>query len=185
MENDSLSIKNTSAYKEFSTTETLKLLQSSINGLTEVETKQRLLKFGFNEVSEKKNNPFLAFLKRYWGPMPWLLELAIILSVVLKHYLEAGIIFALLTINTVIGQVQSRGSQKALAALKKRLAINARVLRDGNWVTKEAKEIVPSDIISVGLGDIVPADAKIIRGDISIDQSVLTGESLGTWVTTQ
>lgn len=110
--------------------------------------------------------------------MPWLLELAIILSVALKHYLEAGIIFALLTINTVIGQIQSRGSQKALAALKKRLAINARVLRDGNWSTKPAREIVPGDIISVGLGDIVPADAKIISGGISIDQSILTGESL-------
>ncbi len=79
--------------------------------------------------------------------MPWLLELAIVLSVVLKHYLEAGIIFALLTINTVIGQIQSRGSQKALEALKKRLAIKARVLRDGNWVTIEAKEIVPGDIL--------------------------------------
>ena len=178
MENDSLSIKNTSEYKESSVTETLKLLQSSINGLTEVETRQRLLKFGFNEVSEKKQNSLFAFLKRYWGPMPWLLELAIILSVALKHYLEAGIIFALLTINTVIGQIQSRGSQKALAALKKRLAINARVLRDGNWVTKAAREIAPGDIISVGLGDIVPADAKIISGDLSIDQSILTGESL-------
>ena len=95
--------------------------------------------------------------------MPWLLELAIILSIVLKHYLEAGIIFALLTINTVIGQIQSRGSQKALAALKKRLAVKARVLRDGNWLTKAAREIVPGDIISVGLGDIIPADAKIIE----------------------
>jgi H+-transporting ATPase len=178
MENDSLTIKNTSEYKEASVTDTLKLLQSSINGLTESETQQRLKKYGFNEVSEKKQNSILAFLKRYWGPMPWLLELAIILSVVLKHYLEAGIIFALLTINTVIGQIQSRGSQKALTALKKRLAINARVLRDGNWSTKEAREIVPGDIISIGLGDIVPADAKIISGDLSIDQSILTGESL-------
>jgi H+-transporting ATPase len=178
MENDSLTIKNTSEYKESSVTDTLKLLQSSINGLTESEAQQRLQKYGFNEVSEKKQNSILAFLKRYWGPMPWLLELAIILSVVLKHYLEADIIFALLTINTVIGQIQSRGSQKALTALKKRLAINARVLRDGNWSTKEAREIVPGDIISIGLGDIVPADAKIISGDLSIDQSILTGESL-------
>ena len=138
MKNNSLTIKNTSEYKDLSVAETLKLLQSSIDGLTESEAQQRLLKFGFNEVSEKRRNPILAFLKRYWGPMPWLLELAIILSVVLKHYLEAGIIFALLTINTIIGQIQSRGSQKALAALKKRLAINARVLRDGNWSTKEA-----------------------------------------------
>ena len=127
---------------------------------------------------KKEGTQLLAFLSRYWGPMPWLLELAIVLSIVLKHYLEAGIIFALLTINTVIGQIQSRGSQRALEALKKRLAIRARVLRDGNWVTIEAKEIVPGDIISIGLGDIVPADAKLVSGDLSIDQSILTGESL-------
>jgi len=132
MGNDSLAIKNTSEYKDISVAETLKIVHSLNNGLTESEVKLRLQKFGFNEVSEKKQNSLFSFLKRYWGPMPWLLELAIILSVVLKHYLEAGIIFALLTINTVIGQIQSRGSQKALAALKKRLAINARVLRDGN-----------------------------------------------------
>jgi H+-transporting ATPase len=178
MKINSSSIKDTSEYQETAVAETLIILQSSDDGLTESEAVQRLQKFGFNEVSEKKQNSVFAFLKRYWGPMPWLLELAIILSVVLKHYLEAGIIFALLTINTVIGQIQSRGSQKALAALKKRLAINARVLRDGNWSTKESREIVPGDIISVGLGDIVPADAKIISGDLSIDQSILTGESL-------
>ncbi|MFA5307887.1 MAG: plasma-membrane proton-efflux P-type ATPase [Dehalococcoidales bacterium] len=175
---NSLTIRNTTEYKEPSVAETLKLLQSSTDGLPESEVQRRLQVFGFNEVAEKKSNPILAFLSRYWGPMPWLLELAIVLSVVLKHYLEAGIIFALLTINTVIGQIQSRGSQRALEALKKRLAINARVLRDGKWLTKEAREIVPGDIISVGLGDIVPADAKLISGDLSIDQSILTGESL-------
>ena len=178
MENDSLTIKNTSEYKDSSMRRCYQAPASSPNGLIEPEVKQRLLKYGFNEVSENKQNSLFAFLKRYWGPMPWLLELAIILSIVLKHYLEAGIIFALLTINTVIGQMQSRGSQKALAALKKRLAINARVLRDGNWLTKAAREIVPGDIISVGLGDIVPADAKLISGELSIDQSILTGETL-------
>jgi H+-transporting ATPase len=176
--NASSSIRNTSEYKELSVTDTLKFLRSSTNGLTEAEVPQRFQRYGFNEVTEKRSNPVLAFLTRYWGPMPWLLELAIILSVVLKHYLEAGIIFALLTVNTVIGQVQSRGSQRALKTLKKRLAINARVSRDGKWITKEAKEIVPGDIISVGLGDIVPADAKLISGELSIDQSILTGESL-------
>jgi H+-transporting ATPase len=174
----SLTIRNTSEYKEPSVEETFKLLQSSTDGLTEGEVQRRLHIFGFNEVVEKRKNPVLAFLLRYWGPMPWLLELAIVLSVVLKHYLEAGIIFALLTINTVIGQVQSRGSQKALEALKKHLAINARVLRENKWLTKAAREIVPGDIISIGLGDIVPADAKLISGDLSIDQSILTGESL-------
>ena len=178
MKDASLITRNTSEYKTLSVAETLELLQSSTDGLTGSEVQRRLQIFGPNEVTEKRSNPVLAFLSRYWGPMPWLLELAIVLSVVLKRYLEAGIIFTLLTINTIIGQIQSHGSQRALETLKKRLAINARVLRDSNWLTKEAKEIVPGDIISVGLGNIVPADAKLITGDLSIDQSILTGESL-------
>jgi len=173
-----LKLKNTSEYKTISVGETLTLMETSPDGLTTPEARRRLGIFGFNEVVEKKRSPVVEFLLRYWGPMPWLLELAIVLSLVLKHYLEAGIIFALLTINTVIGQVESHGSQKALEALKKRLAIKARVLRDGNWVTMEGKEIVPGDILSVGLGDIVPADAKLASGGLSIDQSILTGESL-------
>ncbi len=178
MKDASLTIRNTSEYKDPTVEETLQLLQSSTDGLTESEVQRRLQIFGFNEVVEKRSNPVLTFLSRYWGPMPWLLELAIALSVLLKHYFEAGIIFALLTINTVIGQIQSRGSQRVLETLRKRLAINARVSRGSKWLTKEARDIVPGDIISVGLGDIVPADAKVISGDLSIDQSILTGESL-------
>jgi H+-transporting ATPase len=173
-----LVIKNTSEYKAISAEDTLGLMKTSAEGLTGPDVQRRLQVFGFNEVAEKKKNPIFEFLLRYWGPMPWLLELAIVLSVVLKHYPEAGIIFALLTINTVVGQIQAHGSQRALEALKKRLAVKARALRDGRWVVIEAGEIVPGDIISVGLGDIIPADAKILTGDLSIDQSVLTGESL-------
>jgi H+-transporting ATPase len=173
-----LAVKNASEYKAISIEETFRLLRTSKDGLMDSEVERRLQMSGFNEVTEKKKNSTVEFLLRYWGPMPWLLELAIVLSIVLRHYLEAGIIFALLTINTVIGQIQSRGSQRALEALKKRLAVKARVLRDGKWVTIEAREIVPGDIISIGLGDIVPADAKLIAGDLSVDQSVLTGESL-------
>jgi H+-transporting ATPase len=176
--NTELAIRNSSQYKPLSIEEALNLLQSSVDGLTEAEANLRVQIFGFNEIAEKQQKPILAFLLRYWGPMPWLLELAIVLSVVIKHYLEAGIIFALLTINTIIGQIQSRGSQRALSALKKRLAISARLLRESKWLTKEAREIVPGDIISVGLGDIIPADAKLISGGLSIDQSILTGESL-------
>jgi H+-transporting ATPase len=173
-----LAVKNTSEYRTISTEETIGLLKTSPNGLTASEVQRRLQIYGLNEVAEKKINPLVEFLLRYWGPMPWLLELAIVLSIVLKHYLEATIIFALLTINTVIGQVQSRGSQRALEALKKRLAVEARVLRDGEWVITQAREIVPGDIISIGLGDIVPADAKLLTGDLAIDQSALSGESL-------
>lgn len=171
-------MKTTSEFEEISIEEALKLLQTSAEGLAEAEVKRRIQTFGYNEIPEKRKKPFLEFLSRYWGPMPWLMELAIALSIVLKHYLEAGIIFGLLTINTAIGQVQSHGSQKALEALKKRLAIRARVLRDGDWESKEAREIVPGDIISIGLGDIVPADAKVVSGELSVDQSILTGESL-------
>jgi len=173
-----MKMKTTSEFEEISIEEAFKLLQTSAGGLAEAEVKRRIQTFGYNEIPEKRKKPFLEFLSRYWGPMPWLMELAIALSIGLKHYLEAGIIFGLLTINTAIGQVQSHGSQKALEALKKRLAIRARVLRDGDWESKEAREIVPGDIISIGLGDIVPADAKVVSGELSVDQSILTGESL-------
>jgi len=115
---------------------------------------------------------------RYWGPMPWLLELAMVLSFILRHYLEGIIIFALLTVNAIIGHIHSRGSQKAIELLKKKLAIKAKVFREGRWEIRDAKEIVPGDVIVIKLGDIVPADAMIISGEISIDESSITGESL-------
>jgi H+-transporting ATPase len=174
----SLKQRSTAEYKELPVEEAIRFLDATIHGLAESEASNRIGVFGFNEIAEEKKNPFLQFLSRYWGPMPWLLELAIVLSIVLDHYLEAIIIFALLTINTVIGYIQARGSQKALEALKKRLAVKARVMRNGGWAVHDAREIVPGDIISIGLGDVVPADAKIVTGELSIDQSVLTGESL-------
>ncbi|HXZ29802.1 MAG TPA: cation-transporting P-type ATPase, partial [Dehalococcoidia bacterium] len=103
-----LEVKNTSEYKAISTEETIELLKTSSDGLANSEVHRRLQIYGLNEIAEKKINPLIEFLLRYWGPMPWLLETAIVLSIVLMHYLEAGIIFALLTINTVIGQIQSR-----------------------------------------------------------------------------
>jgi H+-transporting ATPase len=136
-----LAVKNTSEYKAIPAEETLRLLETSTDGLSDAEVQRRLQIFGLNEVVETKKNPVVEFFLRYWDPMPWLLELAIVLSIFLKHYLEAGIIFALLTINTVIGQIQSRGSQRALEALKKRLAVKARMLRDGKWITMEARQI--------------------------------------------
>ena len=171
-------IRGTSEYKKISLDETLKSLETSTDGLMDSEVRNRLKIFGYNEIEEKRKNTLLEFLLRYWGPMPWLLELAMGLSFVLRHYLEGIIIFVLLTVNAIIGHMHSRGSQKALELLKKKLAIKAKVLRDGKWVMKEAKEIVPGDMMVVGLGDIVPADAQIISGELSIDQSALTGESL-------
>jgi len=175
---NSPTVKKTSDYKELSIEKTLQVLNATINGLDEAEAERRIKTFGLNEVIEKKRNPVLSFLSRYWGPMPWLLEAAMVLAYILKHYLESGIIFFLLTVNAIIGFTEARGSEKALEALKKRLAVKARVKRDGTWTIKNARELVPGDVISVGLGDIVPADAKIISGEILVDQAALTGESL-------
>ena len=171
-------IKPTSDFKNTSIEDTFSFLQSTENGLTDSSVNERLSFFGRNEITEKKKNPVLSFLKRYWGPMPWLLEFAMVLDFALKHELEGIIIFALLTVNAIIGFLHSRGSQKAVALLKQRLAIKAKVLRNGGWTTQEAGGIVPGDILIVKLGDIIPGDAKIISGDLSIDEAALTGESL-------
>jgi H+-transporting ATPase len=171
-------VKNTRDFENLPLEETLNILNASGEGLTEIEARGRLERYGYNEIVEKRKNPLLDFLLRYWGPMPWLLELAMILSIILRHDLEGLIIFVLLTVNAVIGHLHARGSQRAVALLKQKLAIRAKLLRDGQWVIRESKEIVPGDIITVGLGDIVPADARLISGELSVDQSALTGESL-------
>jgi len=171
-------IKLTADYKEVSIEDTFKFLNTTEKGLSSGEVQGRLKTFGHNAIEEKKKNPVLEFVKRFWGPMPWLLELAMALSFFLKHEIEGIIILVLLTINAIVGFMHSLGSQKAVELLKRRLAVKAKVLRDGNWQMVDAAEIVPGDIMVVKLGDIVPADAKIIDGEISIDESALTGESL-------
>lgn len=153
-------------------------LKSSIHGLSEAEAVSRLHRFGRNEIKEAPKNPIGEFLKRYWGPMPWLLEFAMVLTFLLKHYTEGILIFVLLTVNVVIGFLQSQNSQKAVELLKKQLQIRVKVLRDGQWTLKDAKEIVPGDLLKLKLGDLVPADVFILNGEVSADASALTGESL-------
>ncbi len=171
-------LKPTSDYKQLSIEDTLKFLGATENGLTDTEVKNRFKIFGYNKTEEKKKNPIIQFIRRFWGPMPWLLELAMALSFFLGHEVEGIIIFALLVINAIIGFMHSRGSQKAVDLLKQRLAIKAKVLRNGDWNLIESSEVVPGDVIVVKLGDIIPADAKILSGELSIDDSALTGESL-------
>jgi H+-transporting ATPase len=170
--------KSTTEYKSIAVEETLQLLGTTLDGLTTSEAQIRLELFGRNEVMSQKKNPIVEFLSRFWGPMPWLLELAIVLSAILKHHLEAAIIAVLLMMNVVIGYFHSRSSQGSLELLKERLAVRATVLRDGKWVSQNASELVPGDITVVAMGDIVPADTKIVSGELSVDQSALTGESL-------
>ena len=153
-------------------------LKSSAGGLSEAEAADRLHRFGPNEIEEAKKNSILEFLKRYWGPIPWLLELAMVLTILVGHYTEGILIFVLLTINAVIGFLQSKNSQKAVELLKKQLQIRTKVLRDSQWTLKDAKDLVPGDILKLKLGDLVPADVFILSGEVSADTSALTGESL-------
>jgi len=171
-------IKNTSEYNKISIEDMYKYLETNADGLSDAEANNRIEKFGSNEIVIKKQNSFFEFILRYWGPMPWLLEFAMGLAFALNHYFEGIIIFSLLMVNAIIGQIHSNDSQKVIDLLKKKLAIKSKVLRNKKWSEIDAKGIVTGDIISVKLGDIVPSDAKVISGELSIDQSALTGESL-------
>ena len=156
-----------------------KRLNSSPDGLSDAEAKKRLVQYGANEIAEKKTNGLVKFLSYFWGPIPWMIEVAVVLSAVVRHWPDFVIILVLLLANATIGFWEEREAGNAIEALKARLAIKARVKRDGNWVTAPAKELVPGDVIRLRLGDIVPADARLLDGDeISVDQSALTGESL-------
>ncbi len=156
-----------------------KKLESSPDGLTGAEAKKRLTQYGTNEIEEKKTNMFLKFLSYFWGPIPWMIEAAVILSAVARHWPDFFIILVLLLANAMVGFWEEREAGNAIAALKAKLAIKARVKRDGKWITPEARELVPGDVIRLRLGDIVPADARLLDGDpVEVDQSALTGESL-------
>ena len=156
-----------------------KKLGSSPDGLSPAEAEKRLTRYGPNEIEEKKTNLFLKFLTYFWGPIPWMIEAAVILSAVARHWPDFGIIFLLLLANGVVGFWEEREAGNAIAALKAKLAIKARVKRGGAWITCESRELVPGDVIRLRLGDIVPADARLLDGDsVEVDQSALTGESL-------
>ena len=149
------------------------------DGLSKAEATRRLAQYGPNEIAEHKINPLLKFLSYFWGPIPWMIEIAVILSGAVGHWPDFFIILLLLVANGVVGYTEERQAGNAIGALKAKLAINARVTRGGQWVTTPARELVPGDVIRLRLGDIVPADARLLDGDeIEVDQSALTGESL-------
>jgi H+-transporting ATPase len=156
-----------------------KRLGFSAGGLSQEEAKKRLIQYGPNELEEKKANQFLKLLTYFWGPIPWMIEAAVILSAVLEHWPDFSIILVLLLANAGVGFWEERQAGKAIEALKAQLAIKARVKRDGKWITPPARELVPGDVIRLRMGDIVPADARLLEGDpVEVDQSALTGESL-------
>jgi H+-transporting ATPase len=154
-------------------------LGSSPDGLTQAEAETRLTAYGPNEIAQHKDNQLLKLLTYFWGPIPWMIEAAVILSGVLRHWPDFCIILVLLAANAGVGFWEEHQAGKAIDALKAQLAVKCRVRRDGAWVTPPSRELVPGDVIRMRMGDIVPADARLLDGDpVQVDQSALTGESL-------
>ncbi len=148
-------------------------------GLSRQEVERRLAQYGYNEIPEKSVSPLLKLLSYLWGPIPWMIEVAALLSALVRHWEDFVIITVLLVMNAAVGFWEEYQAGNAIAALKSRLALHARVKRDGAWTTVPARELVPGDRVRLRLGDIVPADAHLVEGDpVEVDQSALTGESL-------
>lgn len=148
-------------------------------GLNGTEAAERLARYGPNALAERHSSALQHFLSFFWGPIPWMIEAAGLIAAAVQHWADVAIIFAMLLINAAVGFWQEFKADNAIAALKQTLALNARVRRDGTWQTVAAAALVPGDVIALRLGNIVPADAKLMQGDyLSVDQSALTGESL-------
>lgn len=159
--------------------EVMRRLQTSEQGLADEEAKNRLKQYGPNSLPEKKINPLLKFLSYFWGPIPWMIEIAAVLSAVVRHWADFIIISLLLFMNGIVGFWEEFQAGNVIAALKSKLSPQARVFRSGQWSVLPARELVPGDLIRIRGGDVIPADARLLRGDsLLVDESMLTGESL-------
>ncbi len=149
-----------------------------LQGLTSEEAEKLLQKHGLNTIPEEKHNPWILFFSKFWDPVPWMLEITIVLEIFLKKFEEAWIIGALILANAFLSFLQESKAKNALRLLRQKLDIQTRVLRDGKWKLIPAQELVPQDVIRLRMGDFVPADANVLEGHILVDQSMITGESL-------
>src|SRR5437867_843916 len=147
------------------------------SGLTQREVEISLAQDGYNEVPDRKKSAVGIFLKRFWGLNARLLEFIILVSFLLHNYNDVYLVTTLLFLNAILGFMQENQASKSVDALKKKLQVNSRVLRDGQWINVPARELVRGDMIRLRPGDFVPADTKIVRGNLWMDQSAITGES--------
>ena len=164
-----------SKHKEPSETLNPDLLRT---GLSSTSAREKLKQYGFNEVPEKKPNHILQFAKKFWGLSAWMLEIIIVLSWFLQRYSDVYIVLGLLILNAVLSFEEEQRAKGAVETLKEKLHVNARVLRDGIWQVIPARELVPSDVVRIRPGDFVPADVQLFEGNLEVDQSALTGESM-------
>ncbi len=159
--------------------ELFRRLASRPGGLSAAEAADRLKRYGYNEIPERRVNPIVRFLSYFWGPIPWMIESAVLISIVLGRWEDFAIIFSLLLFNAFVGSWQESKADTAVGMLKKNLAVRSIVFRDGRRVGVPARELVPGDVVRIRLGDIVPADVKLVDGEyLLVDESALTGESL-------
>jgi H+-transporting ATPase len=147
-------------------------------GLTDADVQAKRKEYGYNETPQKLRGPVRGTLKRMWGPIPWLLEAAMIFEMVLGKVVQSAIVFLLLVFSAVVGEIQEKRAKRALGYLHQQLQISVRTLRNGIWKTIPSRELVPGDIVHARVGDIVPADLEIINGTVSVNESALTGESI-------
>ena len=172
-------IINSNEDKGTSIRELLESVNASEEGLSSSEAQKRLEQDGYNEILEKKRNPLRKFLGYFWGPIPWMIEAAILLSAIIQRWEDLLIISILLLLTAVVGFWQENKADNAIELLKKRMALKAKVLRDKKWTELDARDLVPGDIVRIRLGDIVPADVRLIEDNyLMLDESALTGESL-------
>ena len=154
-------------------------LETSRQGLSAGEAARRLTETGPNAIPEKHRSVLAELGAFFWGPIPWMIEVALVLSAILRHWADTIIVGVLLVFNAAVGFWQQHTAADAVAALKSQLALRATVCRDGAWAEIDAAGLVPGDVVRIRLGDIVPADVVLVDGEyLRIDQSALTGESL-------
>ena len=153
-------------------------MDDALHGLSSDEARRRLAQFGPNAMPDTSAHPFQMALEKFWAPVPWMLEAAVALELVRGKYVEAATIAGLLMFNAALGFSQESRAQATLATLKSRLALNASVRRDGAWKTVAAAELVPGDVVKLSLGGVVAADVRLTAGQVLLDQSMLTGESV-------
>ncbi|MCG8474855.1 MAG: HAD-IC family P-type ATPase, partial [Cytophagales bacterium] len=177
---DSVALLSPEEAEKKSVEQMAKALEANLSaGLSKSKAEERRIQFGKNELEVRKENPFLIFLSFFWGPIPWTIETAAVLSCIIKHWVDFFIILTLLLFNAVIGFIQRYKARSVIEELQKKLALQAFVLREGKWGAIPAMELVPGDIIRLQAGNVVPADVKLCAGEyLSVDQSALTGESL-------
>ncbi len=166
-------------FSKLSIDEVLGELSSREDGLSSSQASERLQRYGYNQIEEKRAGPLRKFLGYFWGPIPWMIEAAAILSAIVRDWADFALISALLLLNALVGFWQEHKADNAIELLKQKLALKTLVLRDGGWQELEARELVPGDIVRIRMGDIVPADVKLIEDKyLMVDESALTGESL-------